>query len=130
MPAGEWPDGVPLEISFPQESGTLIIADVPGLDPEATDRPRPVLVHGGFWVYAEGFAAAGGALRRGTSLTVPRVEPGPYAICHLTALQVSMLQSEPAVTGCFRADLPPGGQISLQATRDATGRQSTAGRQP
>jgi len=71
-----------------------------------------------------------GAVRQGSSLTVPLVEPGPYAICHLTALQLGLLQSEPSLTGCSRAELPPGGKIRLRATRDATGRQSTAGGPP
>ena len=127
---GQWAEGVPLEIQLPQESGTLVITDIPGVvlgEPEGL--PLPVVVHGGFWFYAENLSTAG-ATRQGQTFTLPLVEPGHYAICQMTPLQVSMLQSAPPLTGCSSADLPPGGSITLRAsTQEGAGSQTALGGQ-
>jgi hypothetical protein len=129
MPPGQWAEGVPLEIQLPQESGTLVITDIPGVvlgEPEGL--PLPVVVHGGFWFYAENLSTAG-ATRQGQTFTL-LVEPGHYAICQMTPLQVSMLQSAPPLTGCSSADLPPGGSITLRAsTQEGAGSQTALGGQ-
>jgi hypothetical protein len=69
MPPGQWAEGVPLEIQLPQESGTLVITDIPGVVLGAPEGlPRPVVVHGGFWFYAENLSTAG-ATRQGQTFT-------------------------------------------------------------